>query len=129
MSREIKFRAWDSQENTMFYNEDILNIQFAENFIRIENEKYAFNSFLDEVMLMQYTGLKDKDGIEVYEGDIIVCNNKYKSIVSYKNGSFVKSYRNGNIYLLYDSNIEDEILINYEVIGNIYENPDLLEDK
>lgn len=126
--REIKFRAWDYDTNTMIYPDSKLENIFC--FDSVGLSVYQGNgSELSSFELMQYVGLKDKNRKGIYEGDIIVWNNKYKSIVSYKNGSFVKSYRNGNIYLLYDSNIEDEILIDYEVIGNTYENPDLLEDK
>lgn len=124
--RDIKFRAWDYDTNIMIYPDSKLETIFC--FDSVGLSVYQGNgSELSSFELMQYTGLKDKNGVEIYEGDIIFWNNKYKSIVSYKNGSFVRSYRNGNIYLLYDSNIEDEILIDYKVIGNIYQNPYLLE--
>lgn len=126
--RDIKFRAWDYDTNIMIYPDSKLETIFC--FDRVGLSVYQGNgSELSSFKLMQYTGLKDKNGVEIYEGDIIFWNNKYKSIVYYKNGSFVRSYRNGNIYLLYDSNIENEILIDYKVIGNVYQNTDLLEDK
>lgn len=126
MSREIKFRVWDNQENTMFYNEDILNIQFAENFIRIENEKYAFNSFLDEVILMQYIGLKDCNGKEIYEGDIVEDNFGDRYEVVFEDYKFnLKDFYCGCFDIPNDgfSELRDKL----KVIGNIYEDGDLME--
>lgn len=128
MSREIKFRVWDNQENTMFYNEDILNIQFAENFIRIENEKYAFNSFLDEVILMQYIGLKDCNGKEIYEGDIVEDNFGDRYEVVFEDYKFnLKDFYCGCFDIPNDgfSELRDKL----KIIGNIYEDGDLMEGK
>lgn len=128
MSRDIKFRVWDNQENTMFYNEDILNIQFAENFIRIENEKYAFNSFLDEVILMQYIGLKDCNGKEIYEGDIVEDNFGDRYEVVFEDYKFnLKDFYCGCFDIPNDgfSELRDKL----KIIGNIYEDGDLMEGK
>lgn len=128
--RDIKFRLYSTEEEEMFFNENIVNIDLVCNFARIESER--FKGFFDfgegeESILMQYTGLKDKNGKEIYEGDILLYDSNSKTSVFYKNGAFVRSYGNSNMYLLYDSFIEDGCLYNYEVIGNIYENPELLE--
>lgn len=83
-----------------------------------------------EVQLMQYTGLKDKNGVEIYDG-YIVKNERDQIgyvffliqeagyVVVLKNGDYRLGHRNtGEIYHIAD---------NHEVIGNIYENPELLE--
>lgn len=119
MNREIKFRAWDGKT--------ILDWISC---------KYHISAMLDipSFTLMQYTGLKDKNGKEIYEGDIIKdCLTDMISVVKY--GMCVKHAYNGwfvenesfnyvsQINADYDTNLNSMI----EVIGNIYENPELLQ--
>ena len=94
-----------------------------------------FNIPLAEVKLMQSTGLKDKNGVEIYEGDILLFNNDYpkpqkadwKCVIKYRKGSFVCEYLKDGVYNHFDSwNVP---AVTWEVIGNIYENPELLETK
>lgn len=129
--REIKFRAWDKEFAEM---NRVTSINFIDEFNKNKGyegvvylEGYIDAIPLSEIELMQYTGLKDKNGKEIFEGDILLYLRKSKRIVSYKNGAFIRYYENYNEYLLYDSFIEDGYLTDYEVIGNIYENPELLE--
>lgn len=134
--REIKFRAWDKKEKKMISFSDI-NVLIGDYGCSLEKafELARRGDYLrkDQIKLMQYTGLKDKDGKEVYEGDIIKAwggmNSETKVFpVEYTNSSaYQNSYAGYKI--LCDIWFSGD---GCEVIGNIYENPELLtvsEDK
>lgn len=144
--RDIKFRAWDTTYKYMNYKvivgmwgNDVLN---DENYtscamwIKPENVDYKcephwghFEPYHKSVKLMQYTGLKDANGKEIYEGDIV--KNEYNKIgyvvflqqemgyvVVYKNSDSRLGRRNtGSLY---------DIDLSLEVIGNVYENECLI---
>ncbi|HBJ1650894.1 TPA: hypothetical protein LA460_000113 [Clostridium botulinum] len=119
MSREIKFRAFNLMRNKMIYN---IQDEFEEH---ITLGMDCFGNYLkdDDFTVMQYTGIKDKNGKEIYEGDILkLSNSRYKVI--YQDCSFQLSRING-----YDLDLITMYAINKsEVIGNIYENKELLKD-
>lgn len=109
--REIKFRCWDIVRNKMRFEIDLWDIPYNELFIHTPDQR-ALN-------LMQYTGLKDKNGKEIYEGDIIeFYSNVEDCFISGK-----VEYHFGII------RVRDYILANKyskcKVIGNIYENKEL----
>lgn len=116
--REIKFRAWDKDKN-MFYQKEIDNRLW---FVMENDEeiKYPLDAEIacGHWDIMQFTGLKDKNGKEIYEGDyckqIFSCNIQ-EGIVK------IESTRGTTIggFPAWPHNIE--------IIGNIYENPELLE--
>lgn len=101
MTREIKFRAWDKRYNKMLIPPAINNPEIEDN----------------EWVLMQFTGLKDKSGKEIYEGDILSGKNKNDGVVvGFKNGCFSM----GNGFEVKNG------LPHRRVIGNVFENKDLL---
>lgn len=123
--REIKFRAWHKKEKRMFHAESIL-ISFKRysgelqlGLARKSNTEYHgyTPTKLDLVELMQYTGLKDKGGNKIYEGDIIKYHKKPEVVEWRRVGwePFISWYG-----LDYPDG--------YQVIGNIYENKELLND-
>lgn len=126
--REIKFRAWLKEDKKM---ENVKTIDFTDKTIRCLKKNEFINAYLlrrvsfDDVELMQYTGLTDKNGTGIYEGDIVVLNNIENDnmcIVRYEHSS----YRLEGWSLREDlSNVEDRFL---EVVGNIYESKNLLEE-
>lgn len=140
--REIKFRAWLTNENKM-YDFD-LNDSMGDHFNRLD---YGYGKY----ELLQYTGLLDKNGKEIYEGDIIRTVKPGECVPNRDSGGGiidydfiepeertcyveffaatfatkeVKSKANDNFYAPLDWIIHDEQV---EVIGNIYENPELME--
>jgi hypothetical protein len=115
MNREIKFRAWIEKEDC-----DGDNPEYEMCYDLAFEEYEPINDLLNGVKnLMQYTGLKDKNGKEIYEGDILKCEIGNNEIVEFKKASFVCRYRTIDLYKLW--------LTQYiEVIGNIIENPELL---
>lgn len=125
MSRRIiKFRAWDGKE--MIYDVGICP-ESGETKFRQENGNWSFRPNTG-VPLMQFTGLHDKNGKEIWEGDII-CWHHYTlhdilAKVEWHNGSFKqfplenKGANWGDV-----TNLSGKL----EVLGNIYENPELLK--
>lgn len=79
----------------------------------------------DHFILMQYTGLKDKNGKEIYEGDVVRTHNDMASEQVYWNNEYAQ-FSKGRVIDGVFSNIHEDISY-CEVIGNIYENPDLLK--
>ena len=109
--REIKFRAWDGKK--MLYSDNIGG--FAIDDLR--------NGFWQDVM--QFTGLKDKNGKEIYEGDILEALDKHKGFVKYEKDSFIVDGKATHIF--YTSfRILSLHISQQEIIGNIYQNPELL---
>lgn len=124
MNREIKFRAWDKIRKQMYLPESLLNNPLETGYIDDSGcPKYCGDE------LMQYTGLKDRLEKEIYEGDIIAvkCECGYEAKLSVEWGH--NGYRLNQIYSHNFSNGEIELrwVERMEVIGNIYENPEILK--
>ena len=116
--REIKFRAWDKRFNQMA---DVHAIALHQNILILSTRSDRDTPF-SEVNLMQFTGLKDKNGKEIYEGDIFENHQADINIVNWFGGSWCyENYHAGALPLWPDNET-------CEVLGNIYENPELLND-
>jgi uncharacterized phage protein (TIGR01671 family) len=135
--REIKFRAWSYIHKKMCTGGIELNSTDDKGVVSVSllNENYQMEThflrnsvdFELEAVLMQYTGLKDKNGVEIYEGDLLNPRGfTPKCKVEFVNGAFVVSTPGfaGRPDL---GDIINDLGFHYEVIGNIYENPELLK--
>ena len=149
--REIKFRAWDINNKKMFridridYRDDNFEIREVrralDGLINIADQMYYD---LLEIELMQYTGLKDKNGTEIYEGDIFALEVPYIDFVIgetiYEKEYIPVTYESGS-YVLYEQGIQEhnlhDVLTGWRikegykcsgvVVGNIHEHKHLLE--
>ena len=130
--REIKFRVFDkaSRLNAMHIVGEDSHDSFwidSDNVFHYRNLQNGEGSGeCGDYILMQYTGLKDKNGKEIYEGDIISFGDS-KGVVFYKHAKFKVKYRYYNCYC-FDA-LSDVLYFNkVEIIGNIYENEEIIGD-
>ena len=127
MNRKIKFRAWDNVNNQML---DVQELNFEDCFYggytTVRTTMYSDYFDIREIPIMQYTGLHDKNGKEIYEGDIvrIIVNNNIEKIckVEFKNGIFGVMFSKNKDLTAFPHFCNTT----FEIIGNIYDNPELL---
>lgn len=135
--KEIKFRAYCETHKYMY---DVCSMTFLGNKVSVNDN----SACIGKEILMQYTGLKDMNYKEIYVGDIVEINS-HKYTIKFEIGSFMlvrcsdetdmyEQFENcwcDDVYPLaqfhWESNDEEDVLANCEVIGNKYENPALLE--
>lgn len=142
MNREIKFRAWDNVHNRMIYSDKHLGFRPFEDNNSFDNYDFniskkgvycfAYDEYDDDfgggvcnetdLPIMQYTGLKDKNGVEIYEGDIIEYKDstgKHIEEVKFDKGCFYAGLHGGSSTRVAPKLINARLS---KVIGNIYEN-------
>lgn len=122
MNREIEFRAWDLDKRIMNFC-----IFIGDGKIFNMTKTFKPKEEIKNAILMQYTGLKDKNDKKIYEGDIVRFRTGNYEVIYYYDSFELKNF---NEYVFEDN---QKLLINYDlqnciVIGNVYQNPELLED-
>ena len=124
-----RFRAFLIEAKTM---RDVVEIDFIENMFCLQVGRATIGEWFwyRDLELMQSTGLKDKNGVEIFEGDIVV--NQYGNVgyVAYlqQEAGFVVVLKKSDYRLGHRNTGESyDVTTNHEVIGNIHSNPELLE--
>lgn len=140
MNREIKFRAWDKLTSTMIGDGfhlfgEFMMFRMVETYVIEHPMEGKVNSGLEyelwryeNIVAMQFTGLKDHKGNDIYEGDILkpFIESVGPYAVTFENGSFVCYHQFGKWGLLsraFEIDFKDCVV---EVIGNVWEHPHLL---
>jgi uncharacterized phage protein (TIGR01671 family) len=126
MDREIKFRIWDKKSKHFCYTDE--NMDYFAYFPRIDDMVYwDGNPMDDRVVLSQYTGINDKKGRPIYEGDILNDADDLfiDAMVRFDAGGFGVDAIYDCIFC-YLGDLDQDVL---EVVGNVFENPELIKKK
>lgn len=116
--RILKFRAWDFENKTM-YDHHITEISLSK---WLADENFNF------ILLMQYTGLKDKNGKEIYEGDVCEQVGGLFHVIWWKAGFSLEPVKDKTGFgYAHHFKLGSETMKKTEIIGNIYENKELLK--
>lgn len=132
-----KFRAYSTEENEMYYPHNDENVDWT-----IDDETgfiaplvhlgSCMWGMIDKYVLMQSTGLKDKNGVEIFEGDIVLADG-VKKIVTFGEQEHEEDFGDLIYYIGFNvytkMGYSSVIPMEYEVIGNIWENSELLEEQ
>ncbi|MFG5448404.1 YopX family protein [Enterococcus faecalis] len=130
-----KFRAYSVEENIMYYPDEDKNVEwtidddtgFIAPLINLENGMWGM---IDKYVLMQSTGLKDKNGVEIFEGDLVEHDDNING--TWETFEACEIVYDGDYAQFCFKNDASNFLSHYRnlcIIGNIHENPELLEDK
>ena len=129
-----KFRAWDKKHKQMI---KIISLNWYEhiidyNVVGIFPNTESVARFWDETIVMQSTGLKDKNDVEIYDGDIVVNHVGDVWVIIYFRGAFryypIESFSKEEEKQFETDNIGNFDTEAFEVLGNVYENSELLEE-
>ena len=141
--REHKYRAWDTTRKKMYSanelgaDQETLSVD-GRGFVNVSGTSTRLSQFHAHLLPLEYTGLKDKNGIEIYEGDIILIHHthpkwkgkesKWKVTTEETSWGYAFDWEHISGYEC-STHVMRDNPCNYEVIGNIYENKDLMKEE
>lgn len=125
--KEIKYRMWNKPQNKMY---QVGMIDFDKSLVYMQNyEGYTQSYFsLNEVELMKYTGLNDKNGKEIYEGDIILIDGIDYAYIYYDEDRMAWGIKEISEFYFDSPLLAENVSLEMLVVGNICENPELAKD-
>lgn len=130
-----KFRVWNKATKEMYEADDIASLNFEKKQICVKTLFFGQLNYydFDDIVLMQSTGLKDKNGKEIFEGDILTNGIDVMSIKRHDTLGFYIDFKGKIDFVADGADLKEfeedakEIANNIEIIGNIYKNPELIE--
>lgn len=129
MTRPIKFRAWDKDRNVMHFFDRDFGIELGDWYLSFSGRVYERHDDtggdfeVENIELMQFINALDKHGAEIFDGDILKSKRKGNYVVKWDGGGWKLScIENGRLWKNYKTTASTSL----EIIGNIYENPELL---
>lgn len=122
-----KFKVWDKQKEKMFDQSEVV-IWFDENGVGIVEDDYRADRLTD-FKLLQSTGLFDKNGKEIYKGDILHHKVQGTAVVIYPFMDDIASFGTRNVNNGFGNTLQDTAKAGYEIIGNKFEHPHLLGEE
>lgn len=130
MSRVNKYRAWNTEKKIMCYNNEDLSACYWDgeysSEVGIINEYLNLPEHLRDYEYMQYIGVPDKNGKEIYEGDIVLLDGEDEYFVVERDNDTARFVMNSKTLTVDFDNCWGYQI---EVIGNVYENADLLKEE
>lgn len=120
IKRELKFRVWNKTKEKSYFDTATMEQQYMDSGYMTYFDILSVNIPEKDYILMQYTGMKDTEGKEIYEGDIVTFEGITLYEVKFIRGGFAVEFKDGHRYL--------GQFANPEVIGNIYQNPELFNN-
>ncbi|WP_395520666.1 YopX family protein [Enterococcus faecium] len=134
-----KFRAWDKRKNVM---RDVAVLHFTKNgktnFIEYWINPTELKSYhVRNIDLMQSTGLIDRNGVEIFDGDVVQAEQYLTTTIPVRINGIVKYSNKYTMFYLDNGSERHDLymqslggsIYNFEIIGNIYENPELLKEE
>ncbi|MFA5150838.1 MAG: YopX family protein [Candidatus Omnitrophota bacterium] len=126
--REIKFKAWNSKEKEWIADGNVMDLYYSArcNSFMFDNDNYDLP---DDIVFCQFTGLKDVQGKDIYEGDILK-RGETTDLVVFRDGAFCVCFTSNHWHKDYTKTMHETIVNGpnrWKIIGNVFEHPDLLK--